>query len=199
MNMRNLIMTVSLLLGTQSFAANGMRLGVPTYGGTGCPAGTASVSLSPDEQELSVLFDSFVVEAGNTTGRKVDRKSCNLSIPVYVPQGYSVAIFTTDYRGFNAVPAGGMTKLDTEYFWAGMRGPRFSKMFTGPRTENFYQSNGVIASALVWSRCGDNVLLRINTGAMAQTNIRNEQTMLAVDSADIASSMVYHFQWKQCF
>ncbi|MBC7466703.1 MAG: DUF4360 domain-containing protein, partial [Bdellovibrio sp.] len=58
-----------------------MQLGQPTYGGNGCPQGTASVSLSDDSKTMSVLFDQFSSEAGSTTGRRVDRASCNLRIP----------------------------------------------------------------------------------------------------------------------
>ena len=53
----------------------GISLGYPGYGGTGCPQGTASATLSPDGTALSVLFDQFVVEAGGTTGRRVDYKN----------------------------------------------------------------------------------------------------------------------------
>lgn len=201
--MRMLTAMVSMLLLAGGLAAQaqqgGLRLGQPAYGGTGCPGGSASVNLSPDETALSILFDSFLVEAGRTTGRQVDRKSCNISIPVEVPSGYSVAIFQVDYRGFNLIPSSGAyTRLDTEYFWAGSRGPRFSRFYSGPRTENYTQSDGLMAQTLVWTPCGASVNLRVNSSIMAQTNRQNEQTMMTVDSADITSGLVYHLQWRRC-
>ena len=81
-----------------------VELGEPAYGGTGCPSGTASVTLSPDASSLSLLFDTYTVEAGGNTGKRVDRKGCNIAIPVHVPQGYSVSVFQVDYRGFNSLP-----------------------------------------------------------------------------------------------
>lgn len=180
-------------------AQSGLKLGQPAYGGTGCPAGSASVTLSPDETALSILFDSYLAEAGSTTGRTVDRKSCNVSIPVQVPQGYSVAVFQVDYRGFNLIPAAGAyTRMDTEYFWAGSRGPRFARVYSGPTADNYTLSDGLVAQTMVWTPCGASVNLRVNSSIMAQTNRAQQQTMITVDSADLTSGLVYHLQWRRC-
>lgn len=50
--------------------------------------------VSPDGQELSIVFDKFVAKNG--------RKGCALSIPVKVPNGFQVSIYTMDYRGYIA-------------------------------------------------------------------------------------------------
>lgn len=190
-------MMISSLLSIQA-AADTLKLGVPAYGGTGCPAGSASVNLSPDQSELSILFDSYVVEAGGSTGKRMDRKSCNVSIPVTVPQGFSVAIFQVDYRGFNSIPRGGMAKFDAEYFWAGARGPHQTRMFAGAIQDNYTLTDMLAATTLVWTPCGASINLRANTSMMVQTNAQNQQAMSTVDSADISSGLVYHVQWRQC-
>ncbi|MBL7554208.1 MAG: DUF4360 domain-containing protein [Bdellovibrionaceae bacterium] len=195
-----LVAVTALLVSEATMAQSGIRLGSPSYGGSGCPAGTASVTLSPSEDALSILFDAFSASAGSSTGKRVDRKSCNLSIPVTIPQGYSVAVIQTDYRGFNFVPSSGAyTRLNTEYFWAGIRGPMFSKLFTGPQNRDFTTSNGIIAESLVWTPCGASVNLRVNSSIMAQSNSRMEQTDIMVDSADITAGLVYHLQWRRCY
>ena len=74
-----------------------ITLGEPGYGGTGCPGGSVSATLSPDATSLSLLFDSYQVEAGGETGKKFDRKSCNIAIPVHVPHGISISILSIDY------------------------------------------------------------------------------------------------------
>lgn len=190
---------VGASLSAEAQLARGMRLGTPEYGGTGCPAGTASVSLSPDEDAISVLFDQFTVEAGSSTGRRIDRKACLLSVPVQVPQGYSIGVIQTDYRGFNVIPAyGASTRINTEYFWAGIRGPTFSRVFSGPNNQDFTLTNGIMTQNMVWTPCGASVNLRINTSIMAQSNSRMDQTMMGVDSADISSGLIYHVQWRRC-
>ncbi|MBC7466705.1 MAG: DUF4360 domain-containing protein [Bdellovibrio sp.] len=176
-----------------------ISLGQPSYGGSGCPSGSASVSLTPDGQTMSVLFDSFKAEAGNTTARRIDRASCNLRVPINVPQGYSVALISVDYRGFNAVPGqGAYTQFDAEYFYAGSRGPRFSKRFVGPTSDEYLINNKLIATSMVWSPCGQQVIFGINASATAMANSQMQQTMMIVDSADIAAGMLYQFSWRRC-
>ncbi len=191
---------VALLVSEAAMAQKGIRLGAPQYGGNGCPAGSASVTLSPSEDALSILFDEFTVSAGGSSGKRVDRKSCNLTIPVTIPQGYSVAVIQTDYRGFNYIPgAGAYTRLNTEYFWAGIRGPLFSKMWVGPQNQDFTTSNGILAESVVWTPCGASINMRVNSSIMAQSNNRMDQTDMMVDSADITAGLVYHLQWRRCY
>lgn len=194
----SVVLGAALLLSNGQAHANTLRLGVPAYGGTGCPAGTASVSVSPDQSAVSILFDSYVAEAGYTTNRTMDRKSCNITVPVGVPQGYSVAVFQVDYRGYNSVPAGGSTRFDAEYFWAGSRGPRLTKTFFGPMNDPYTLTDELQATTVVWAPCGASVNLRVNTSMVAKTNNRSDQTMGTVDSADISSGLTYHLQWKRC-
>ncbi|HLE01582.1 MAG TPA: DUF4360 domain-containing protein [Bdellovibrionota bacterium] len=183
----------------QGFAGpDGIRMGQPSYGGSGCPAGTASTTLSPDAQSLSILFDAYQVEAGGMSGKQVDRKSCNVAIPVTIPQGYSVSIIQIDYRGFNSLPAGAQSRFSVEYFFAGTQGPAFSRDFFGPTTDDFLINNQLRAEAVVWSSCGADVNLRANTGLFVQTNYRNEQAMATVDSADVQAAVVFQLQWKRC-
>lgn len=192
--------TIAIALSALSLAAEAqqLRLGQPAYGGTGCPSGSASVTVSPDQSALSILFDSYITESGHATGRTVDRKSCNISIPVAVPSGYSVAVFQVDYRGYNLVPRGGMAKFDAEYFWAGARGPRISRTYTGPTNDNFSISDALVATTMVWSPCGADVILRTNTSLMSKSNSRGDQAMSMVDSADITSGLVYRLQYRRC-
>ncbi len=178
--------------------AQQLKLGLPSYGGTGCPGGSASTNLSPDGSALSILFDSYVVESGGNTGKRLDRKSCNVSIPVQVPNGYSVAVFQVDYRGFTSIPRGGRAQLDAEYFWAGVRGPRITRAFTSSISDVYTVTDNLIASTLVWSQCGASVNLRANTSMMVTTNSRSEQALATVDSADVTSGLIYHLQFRRC-
>jgi hypothetical protein len=192
------IALLSALTTTSAFAQSGITLGNPAYGGTGCPAGTASVTLSPDARALSILFDQYVAEAGSFTGRRIDRKSCNIAIPVNLPQGYSVSVLEVDYRGFNSIPTGGRTQFNVEYFFAGQSGPRYSKVFTDRNNGDYTLTNTLIASAIVWSPCGAQVNLRTNSSIMATANTRNEQTMITVDSQDVTAGILYTLQWRSC-
>ena len=120
--MRALLLALSILaISLPAYAQTGLRLGKASYGGTGCPAGTAAVALSADKKSLSLRFDRYQVAAGGS--RSFDRKSCNLAIPLSVPQGISVSVVAVDYRGVNRLPAGAKAQFRAEYFFAGGRGP----------------------------------------------------------------------------
>jgi len=142
--MKKILAIAALLVGSSvagASYADDIALGEPGYGGTGCPDGSASVTLSPDEKSLSIIFDEYYVEAGGSTNKSFERKSCNIAIPVHVPQGLSVSILKIDYRGYNNIPSGAKTTFNVEYFFAGAKGPTFSKSFNGPLDDDYLINN----------------------------------------------------------
>lgn len=198
--MKKILAIAALLIGSSvagTAFADDIALGEPGYGGTGCPDGSASVTLSPDAKSLSILFDEYYVEAGGATNKSLDRKSCNIAIPVHVPQGLSVSILNIDYRGYNSLPQGARSTFAVEYFFAGKRGPRFNKTFNGALDQDYLIQNQLQASALVWSACGADVNLRTNSSIRVQTK-QNKEALATVDSQDVSAAIVYQLQWKQC-
>jgi len=180
-----------------SQAQESITLGEPGYGGTGCPGGSVSATLSPDATSLSLLFDSYQVEAGGETGKKFDRKSCNIAIPVHVPQGISISVLAIDYRGYNQFEAGADSTFNVEYFFAGLRGPTFTKTFKGPQSDDYLIHNELKAQTIVWSKCGADVNLRTNSSIRVNTK-NNKQALATVDSEDVSAAIIYQLQWKKC-
>lgn len=200
---RSLLALVAVLCSAGVASANpGITLGEPGYGGSGCPQFTASATLSPDATALSILFDQFVVEAGGPTGRRVDYKSCNLAIPVNIPQGYSVSIFQVDYRGFNALTSGSRSQLTNDYFFVtgsgSTRSVRLAKSFVGPNNNDYLTTDRLAVNALVWTPCGEQATLRINSNMRVFANNRMDHVMSTVDSADVSAGIIYHVQWRRC-
>ncbi|MFN6485135.1 MULTISPECIES: DUF4360 domain-containing protein [unclassified Nostoc] len=170
-----------------AFANDKVEIVGAEYGGNGCPEGSASVSVSPDGQELSILFDKFIA-VGNKSEER--RKNCNLSIPIQVPQGFQISLYDADYRGYVAPDTTG--RLRAEYFFAGQRGPVFSRTFNGERDYNVRDQ--LVTVADVWSRCGDSVNMRVNAAMTA-----SGRGMATVDSFDLAHrGLVYHVKYRQC-
>jgi Domain of unknown function (DUF4360) len=158
-----------------------------SYGGNGCPGGSASVNVSPDGQELTILFDQFVAQ-GNIS--RENRKSCNLSIPIRVPQGFQISLYDADYRGYVAPQTWG--RLRAEYFFAGGRGPIFSRTFYGETNYDVRDSLATVTN--VWSRCGDSLNMRVNASMVARG-----QGAATVDSFDLAHrGLVYHIRYRSC-
>jgi hypothetical protein len=196
-------LSIGLIVSSAAVAAS-LQIGQPQTGGNGCPQGTVSATVDPSGQAVSFLFDQYIAEAGAMTGKRLDRKSCNIAIPIQVPNGYSVALLKVDYRGYNFVPVGGQNRFDVEYFWAGSRGPRISKTFRAPSysrplDDNFSLTDLLQATTVVWSKCGESVNFRINSSLTAQSNSAMQQTMAVLDSADVSGELKYHFQFRPCW
>lgn len=200
MNLRTLKkLALATVFVTSAFAnADDIRLGIPGYGGNGCPGGSVDAVLSPDFKTLSILFDSFVAEAGRSSGKSIDRKSCNLAIPVHVPQGLSVSLIALDYRGYVSAPRSTTAQFNVEYFFGGSSGPRISNTFVTPHDDEYTITDNLIATALVWSPCGADVNLRVNASMLARTNSRRDDVLATVDSADVTAGIVYKLQWRSC-
>ena len=180
-----------------AFAQNDIALGTPGYGGTGCPSGSVSATLSPDNKALSLIFDEYSVSAGGTTGRSFDRKSCNVAIPVLVPEGYSVAVLSIDYRGYNHLPPRAASQFNVEYFLAGGRGPAFRRTFYGALDSDYLINNELPVQSMVWSACGADVNLRTNS-SMRISTANNAEATSTVDSQDVKAAIVYRLSWRRC-
>ncbi|MBC7457215.1 MAG: DUF4360 domain-containing protein [Bdellovibrionaceae bacterium] len=195
---KSMVVVSAIVMGSLAAQAQ-ISLGQPAYGGTGCPAGSASATLTSDGSVLSVLFDQFAAEAGNTTGRRIDRKNCSLRIPVNVANGYQVALLAFDYRGFAAVPNGGTAILDASYAYIGQPFPvRFSKTFRGGFNSNYTVTNELISTTLTWSPCGKQVMLEASVSARTIAPSSMQQTMLAVDSVDVQAGILYSVHFQRC-
>jgi Domain of unknown function (DUF4360) len=187
---KSLLVLATLLTApvSSAFAAGGgVEILGASYGGNGCPNGSASVSVSPEGQELTILFDKFIA-LGNDPSNS--RKSCNLSIPIRVPQGFQVSLYDADYRGYVAPGTSGT--LRAEYFFAGSRGPVFQRTFNGEA--NYDARDSLTTMANVWSSCGDSLNMRVNASMAARG-----AGQATVDSFDLSHrGLVYHIKYRAC-
>jgi len=199
--MKSLLTIAAILLSVAAAEAQ-ISLGQPAYGGTGCPAGSASVSLTQDAQTLSILFDSFVVQAPTAQNAAFDRKNCNLRIPVRVGPGYQVALIAFDYNGFAAIPAGGRGNFEARYAYVGQVRPAiFRKTFSGGQANNYSLKNELISTSIDWSPCstGKDLMMVVDANILAMTNSRNDAAQLSIDSVDVSTGLLYKYQLRRCF
>jgi hypothetical protein len=179
----------------------------PTYGGSGCPDGTVSVTLTEDRKSMSVLFDGFVAEAGTTTGVARDIKSCKMVIPITVPKGFQFAILKTDQRGFYSIPKKGTVSFESSYYLSSAKNysifsPKISKIsqFKGEKEEEYTLSTE-ISPLLIWSPCGNDVNLHMDKRIIATTNSKGEDVMATIDSIDNAidkKAEGFNLFWRRC-
>lgn len=176
-----------------------IEIGSLSYTGNGCPDGTARMVSSPDGQYISLLFDSFIANAGkNTEYNLEDTKICMLTVPVKVPYGYSATIKKVDYRGFLNVPKGSNAKIQIRYTYSRRQGLIYTKTFPGEFIDSFVFSNQLDARAFVWSACGESTALTIDASLKVRSNHLEETTMGSIDSADTANGLRYYLQLRTC-
>lgn len=196
--MKKIFLIAGLSLSTSLFAQQGVRMGEPRFEGSGCNNRNSTATLSSDGQVLSVLFDEYSVEVGGNLRRQQDRKACNVLIPIQVPNGFSVAVMETDYRGFNSLPRGAQSQFIVDYFFGGRVGPRRIHNFRGPLEEDFISKDNIIIPSRVWSPCGREMVLKAHSAIKIQSNQRREQAMTVIDSADVRGVLTFHLEWKRC-
>lgn len=178
---------------------SGIELGSPSYAGTGCPAGTAVLILSPDKKSISMHFDQYVTEAGGSTGKTIDRKTCNLGIPIHIPAGISIAFSRANYHGYAYLPTGTEGTLHAEYFFAGSRGPQYSKTLRGEYSEDFRFSADIALTSLVWSPCGGEEILRANTSLVVKGDLASPSAIMALTGPENPEQApLFELTWRRC-
>ncbi|KAB8029218.1 DUF4360 domain-containing protein [Fluviispira multicolorata] len=171
----------------------------PSYGGTGCPAGTARAVVSPDLKSFTMIFDEYVASAKGSNG--LDRKNCQIIVNFEFPQGWSYSIIRMDYRGFYNLSAGATAKQQSLYYFQGsLQQGRLFTLFTGPTQGDYTISDTLGVNDVVWSPCGDMRALNINTSLLASVGANNPNgySHLTTDSVDGNVQTTYALQWKKC-
>ncbi|MBU2668383.1 DUF4360 domain-containing protein [Actinoplanes bogorensis] len=179
-----------------------MVIDVVTANGSGCPWGTADVSVSPDSKAFTVTYSAFTAQVGVGATPLDFRKNCQLGLNVHVPQGFTYAIASTDYRGFARLERGASATQTSFYYFQGDRQTAKSKHnFSGPLDSDWQRTDTIGIGSLAFLPCGEQRNLNVNTELRVNagwSNTRKTTSMLTMDSTDGNLDTVYHVAWKKC-
>ncbi|MEV6208056.1 DUF4360 domain-containing protein [Kitasatospora sp. NPDC051914] len=177
-------------------------INVATVNGSGCPAGTAAVAVSPDNTAFTITYSQYLAQVGVGSKPTDYRKNCQLNLNVHVPQGFTYAIASADYRGFAHLERGATGLQKASYYFQGSAQTTTSNhRFTGPVDDSWQATDSVDVAALVYAPCGEqrnfniNTELRVNAGTSDPNKTTSFMTM---DSTDGDINTVYHLAWKTC-
>ena len=160
--------------------------GVPPYAnvtsvdfrGSGCDAESARVSITPDLQYVSILYDRFSAEVGTGSANinaKMNNKNCIVVVKFDLPAGWSLQFDAIEYHGFVSLPndktiAQQMVSVDTpmsgkskDFQQNVLRGPmtdNFSAVFKSPIENLIIPQQSVVNSAVSANLFGQGVNLR---------------------------------------
>lgn len=176
-----------LVLATPAAATDLIPFGDIGYGGTGCPDGTAAIVTNDERSSALLDLSAYAVGEGR---RALDRQTCAVAIPVSVPAGVMVAIRGVSVIGSVELPDGVEAILGLEAFVAGDAGTPVELTLTGPRTGTWYRAIAIRPADLVWTGCGEDANLRINTSLRTKGNAGAKVTLDALT--------LYRFATKAC-
>ena len=170
------------------------------YSGTGCPKDSVNGMVSADGSVFTATFDQFIAMQGPNWDRLARRKSCNLTVDLHAPQGYSFSIFQLNTIGYVDLDNGTSANQKVAMRFAGdaiTSGVNFVTDFYGPADEDFFDTRVVGVESLVWSRCGGGIPLNITTTITA-TASGSAEALIGVDQQDGKLTHQYGIQWRYC-
>lgn len=174
---------------------------VATVNGSGCPQGTAAVAVSPDNTAFTVTYSEYLAQVGGGSDPTAFRKNCQLNLIVHVPQGFTYAVASADYRGFAALQSGASSVQRASYYFQGSPNTEFrNHPFRGPYNDNWQATDTTDWAQLVWAPCGVQRNFNINTELRVSAGSSNpaQTSFMTMDSTDGDISTIYHLAWKEC-
>lgn len=174
---------------------------VATVNGSGCPQGTTAVAVSEDNTAFTVTYSDYLAQAGGNSDPTASRKNCQLSLIVHVPQGFTYAIASADYRGYANLQPGASGVQRASYYFQGSSGTVYKNHnFAGALNDNWQATDTTDWAQLVYAPCGVqrnfniNTEIRVNAGTTSPSKV----SFMTMDSTDGDISTVYHLAWKEC-
>lgn len=180
---------------------NGVTIEIATVNGSGCPTGTAAVAVSEDKEAFTVTYSDYLAQAGGSSGPTDFRKNCQISMKVHVPQGFTYAISSTDYRGFASLEPGASAVEKASYYFQGMsQTSAISHTLKGQYADNWQFTDTNDVAQLVYKPCGEERNFNVNTElrVLKGTSDPAKTSFISMDSTDGSIKTTYHFAWKQC-
>ncbi|KAH8655280.1 hypothetical protein BX600DRAFT_515112 [Xylariales sp. PMI_506] len=184
---------------TGSPAPSGVQIEGISYAGSGCNAGSVAGALSDDASTITLLYDSFVAQTGQGIQPSEARKNCQLNVQLRLPQGWQFSVFKADYRGYAYLQPGDTGVIKATYYFSGDSTQVSSAMtLNGAYDDNYLKEDTFGLESTVWSPCGEEGLLNINSEVRVTPANVNDSTLLTVDSTDLKFTEVHYLQWEQC-
>jgi len=176
-------------------------INVATVNGSGCPQGTTAVAVSEDNTAFTVTYSAYLAQVGGNSDPTAFRKNCQLNLVVHVPQGFTYAIASADYRGFASLQRGASGAQKASYYFQGSSNTTSKNHpLNGPYDDNWQANDTTDVAQLVWAPCGVQRNFNINTElrVSAGTSAPGAVSFMTMDSTDGDISTVYHMAWEHC-
>jgi hypothetical protein len=176
---------------------DGVQITVVTVNGTGCPVGTADVSVAPDGQTVTATYSQFVAEVAPGQPAAASRKNCQLNLAVTTPDGITVGVNQVSVGGDASIAAGATAIVrNSVYFQGSTATGAITNTIAGPYEDVWQFTEHVAAADMVWRPCGgDQRNLNINTSiTVNKGSSGTASSYLTVDSP----APLFRLGWDRC-
>jgi hypothetical protein len=162
--------------------------------GLGCSTPNSTlIGIAADSKSFIVIFKDMVLE--NPGGAPVKTTNCQASVKLHVPNGWQVAVSTTNTRGYAFLDQGVKAKNSNKYFFAG-EAPAYvtHNEMVGPYDDFYDFTDQVPVQSVVWSDCGASALFQINTTLLLNAKANKN----GIGFFNTTSQKVMQMQWQPC-
>ncbi|KAK3077640.1 hypothetical protein LTS18_009693, partial [Coniosporium uncinatum] len=170
-----------------------------SYGGTGCPQGSVGYTIATDLSTVTIIFDSYLATIGPDVKVQETRSNCQLNFDLTYPGGFQFSVLSADYRGYAQLDKGVKGTMKSNYYFSGQsKQTSTTTDFIGPMDGDYTKHDEADAASTVWSPCGAEGMLNINSQVRLTASDKNATGLLTTDSIDAKFTQKLHVTWKQC-
>lgn len=181
--------------------ADRIVLDVVSVNGSGCPPGTASIAVLSDNTGFRVTYREFLARAGGSADPTDFRKNCQLNLLAHVPQGFTFAIASAEYRGRARLESGASALQRTNYYFQGSPNNNYvDHSFAGPLSSIWETRDVTPVAELVYAPCGEYRNLNVNTELRVDEGGQNanKTSSMSMRSTEGNVDTIFNFHWKHC-
>lgn len=167
--------------------------------GSGCRAETAAVAVSPDRQAFTVIYSTYVAQAGAGSKSKDESRNCSITVQLNVPANLTYAVSAVDYRGFAHLEPGGSATLSARYHFQSSGAPSYTVHSFASGLDEDWQVTDAAGTGAEFGNCGKDRKIDIDTELRAQADRATAPTsLIAMDSTDSEVTSTYHLTYRNC-
>ncbi|WP_434445273.1 DUF4360 domain-containing protein [Lentzea sp. E54] len=167
-----------------------VTIDVVSVAGSGCPAGTATVAMSEDNQAFTVTYSDFLVQSNGNEAKK----SCTVALRLDHAAGHTYGIAATDYRGFAHLTDGTRGVVRNSYRFPGFPARHSARTYQAPMSDNWQVTD--VPDGEWHGPCRDRKPLTVE--AELKVTGRGDGSFMTMDSTDSSVSTTFRLSWRKC-
>jgi hypothetical protein len=169
--------------------------------GSGCPAGSWDVDISPDGQVFTATFSQYEVNITPQVPDATLARDCTLAIQLHSPQGLSYAITSFYYSGYAFLEQGVTARQSARYWFQGNPLPPTNSNrvdIVGPADRSFLFQDSIETKDQVYSACGTQRDLNVNTRLQVINSSPKRNGYANIASIDGKTELKFGITWRKC-